>query len=150
MAAQLRAMTESDDLDDHDAVRLITEVRDRLLKSEPHLSSALIAETATSGDVRHDAMLGALAEEVAMPRSPGLPWASTPERFLEPWWFVSPYPAQRTIAFREAPGPLSLTFRTSWGCFGPPSWGCWVVMGCWWCRCWWGCRVGRGLGFVGR
>ena len=108
LAEQLRSMAANDNLDDHDAIRLVTDVRDRLFKTEPHQSSVLIADPATSGEVRYDAMLGALAEEVSMRHWHLVPpWASTPERFLKPWWFVSPYPAQRTIAFREAPGPYA-------------------------------------------
>lgn len=109
LADQLRALRAAGDLGDRDVVRMITEVRDRILLGSSGQASDLIDSAASSGDLRYDAMLAALAEELAMHHDLLVPpWASTPEKFLRPCWFVSPYPAQRTIAFREAPGPYAI------------------------------------------
>ena len=57
-----------------------------------------------TGDPRHDAYLGALAEHLATIH--GLdrpPWSLAPERFLDSFWFVSKVPGFRAIAIAQAP-----------------------------------------------
>ncbi len=56
------------------------------------------------GDARFDAAMAALVEflcdEVDLPW-PG--WTDAPERFIEPWWFVSGLPGYEAMALRDSP-----------------------------------------------
>lgn len=57
-----------------------------------------------TGDARHDAYLGALAEHLATAH--GLPrpgWSTEPGRFLDRFWFVSEVPGFRAVAIAQAP-----------------------------------------------
>lgn len=59
------------------------------------------------GDARFDAAMAALVEllcdEVGLPW-PG--WTDAPERFVEPWWFVSGLPGYEAMALRDSPVEL--------------------------------------------
>lgn len=57
-----------------------------------------------TGDPRHDAFLGALAEHLAVVH--GLPrpaWSVEPDRFLDRFWFLSDVPGLRAISIAQAP-----------------------------------------------
>lgn len=57
-----------------------------------------------TGDARHDAYLGALAEHLAVAH--GLvrpPWSIEAERFLDRFWFVSEVPGFRAVSISQAP-----------------------------------------------
>jgi|GEM_PF-375754 len=57
-----------------------------------------------TGDPRHDAYLGALAEHIAALYELERPsWSVEPDRFLETWWFVSDVPGFRAISIAQAP-----------------------------------------------
>jgi len=67
-------------------------------------AEAIAERPAPSGDPRHDAYLGALAEHLAVVH--GLtrpPWSVEPGRFLDRFWFVSDVPGFRAIAIAQAP-----------------------------------------------
>jgi len=65
---------------------------------------SLSARPEPTGDRRHDAYLGALAEHLATIHALARPpWSIEPERFLERFWFVSEVPGFRAIAIAQAP-----------------------------------------------
>jgi hypothetical protein len=67
-------------------------------------AEAIAERPPRSGDPRHDAFLGALAEHLAAVH--GLPrpaWSVDPERFLRRFWFVSEVPGFRATAIAQAP-----------------------------------------------
>ena len=57
-----------------------------------------------TGDPRHDAYLGALAEHLAAVHRLSRPaWSVEPERFLDRFWFVSEVPGFRAVSIAQAP-----------------------------------------------
>jgi hypothetical protein len=57
-----------------------------------------------TGDPRHDAYLGALAEHLAAVHGLSRPgWSVEPARFLDRFWFVSEVPGFRAVAIAQAP-----------------------------------------------
>ncbi len=75
------------------------------LRSEDRGRVAAIEERPEStGDPRHDAYLGALAEHLAVVHRLTRPsWAVEPDRFLDRFWFVSDVPGFRAMAIAQAP-----------------------------------------------
>jgi hypothetical protein len=58
----------------------------------------------STGDPRHDAFLGALAEHLAAVHRLTRPaWSVEPERFLDRFWFVSEVPGFRAVSIAQAP-----------------------------------------------
>jgi hypothetical protein len=67
-------------------------------------SSAISERPADTGDGRHDAFLGALAEHIsAVYGIPRPAWSVEPGRFLDTWWFVSEVPGFRAISISQFP-----------------------------------------------
>jgi hypothetical protein len=65
---------------------------------------AIVARPESTGDPRHDAYLGALAEHLAGVHSLERPrWSLDADRFLPSFWFVSEVPGFRAIAIAQAP-----------------------------------------------
>jgi hypothetical protein len=65
---------------------------------------AIVDEPAPTGDARHDAYLGALAEHLAVTHGLERPaWSVEPDRFLSRFWFVSETPGFRAISLAQAP-----------------------------------------------
>jgi len=67
-------------------------------------ADAIAERPELTGDPRHDAYLGALAEHLAAVH--GLsrpPWSVEPGRFLDRFWFVSEVPGFRAVAIAQAP-----------------------------------------------
>jgi len=65
---------------------------------------AIEGQPLLTGDVRHDAYLGALAEHLAAVHGLSRPtWSVEPERFLDRFWFVSEVPGFRATAIAQAP-----------------------------------------------
>lgn len=58
----------------------------------------------STGDARHDAYLGALAEHLAAAHGLDRPaWSIEPARFLDRFWFVSEIPGFRAVSIAQAP-----------------------------------------------
>lgn len=93
---------------DRDALRLIFGFADDFRGSSRPGQIALIAEEPPpTGDPRFDAALAGVAEFFAREvdvRTPG--WVESPERFVEPWWFVASRPSFH--AYTLAHTPISL------------------------------------------
>lgn len=75
-----------------------------LLQTDTQRARALAVRPRPTGDARHDAFLGALAEHLAATAGVERPaWACGPERFLDHFWFVSDVKGFRATAVAEAP-----------------------------------------------
>jgi len=73
-----------------------------------------------TGDPRYDAMLAALVEHLCS--GAGMPaprWVEDPERFVEPWWFVSGLASLHAGALAES--PISFARRGVFICDGALS-----------------------------
>jgi uncharacterized membrane protein YccC len=78
---------------------------------------AIAERPAGTGEARHDAYLGALAEHLAIAHGLERPmWSLEPDRFLARFWFVSRIPGFRAISIAQAPA----AFRRR-GVFVPES-----------------------------
>jgi hypothetical protein len=67
-------------------------------------SEAIAERPEPTGEERHDAFLGALAEPLAMRHGLERPaWSVEPYRFLDRFWFVSEVPGFRAISLAQAP-----------------------------------------------
>ena len=75
-----------------------------LLQNDAQRASAIAERPPPTGDPRHEAFLGAVAEHLAAASGIERPeWACEPERFLDPFWFVSDVRGFRAIALADAP-----------------------------------------------
>jgi hypothetical protein len=75
-----------------------------LLRDDRQRARALAERPRPTGDARHDAFLGALAEHLAATAGVERPsWACEPERFLDRFWFVSEVEGFRALALADAP-----------------------------------------------
>lgn len=67
-------------------------------------AAAIEQRPAPTGDPRHDAYLGALAEHIAAVHDLARPaWSIEPDRFLHRFWFVSEVPGFRAVSIAQAP-----------------------------------------------
>lgn len=75
-----------------------------LRESEDSRADAIVEKPLPTGDLRHDAYLGALAEHLAVIHSLQRPaWSVEEDRFLSSFWFVSEVPGFRAISIAQAP-----------------------------------------------
>jgi hypothetical protein len=67
-------------------------------------AEAIAQRPEPTGDPRHDAYLGALAEHLAAVHGLSRPgWSVEPGRFLDRFWFVSEVTGFRAVAIAQAP-----------------------------------------------
>jgi len=67
-------------------------------------AQAIAERPEPTGDARHDAFLGALAEHLAAAHGLDRPaWSVEGDRFLDRFWFVSDVPGFRALAIAQAP-----------------------------------------------
>jgi len=67
-------------------------------------AEAIAQRPESTGDSRHDAYLGALAEHLASVHGLSRPeWSVEPSRFLDRFWFVSEVPGFRAVAIAQTP-----------------------------------------------
>ncbi len=108
LPAILETVVDGSPAGDRDGFRVACEFLAAAAKSDRYDAAAMIAGEPDPVAAKWDALLGAVAEDVA--HRHGLPvpyWAGRPDRFVAPWWFVSPYPAQQIHAFATARGPYA-------------------------------------------
>jgi hypothetical protein len=75
-----------------------------LLADDRARMRAIAERPSPTGDRRHDAYLGALAEHLAAVHSLQRPsWSLEPQRFLDRFWFVSRERGFRAVAIAQAP-----------------------------------------------
>jgi hypothetical protein len=89
--------------DFHRAVREFLD--EFVLRGDERSRSDAIAERPVmTGEPRHDAYLGALAEHLATAHGLERPaWALEADRFLSRFWFVSDVPGFRAVSIAQAP-----------------------------------------------
>jgi transcriptional regulator with XRE-family HTH domain len=102
------ARTISEDLAggrEEDALRLLFGFADDFRGSSRPGRVALIEESPPStGDARFDAALAGAAELFAAEGAIAAPpWVDSPERFVEPWWFVASRPAFHAYTLANTP-----------------------------------------------
>jgi hypothetical protein len=95
--------------DEHEALRwvaqFIAEFRRAPLGDRPEL---VAGEPSPTGDRRWDAMLAGVVEQLCFDDGLAIPgWVMQPGRFLERWWFVTPYRSFLASAFAETPVALA-------------------------------------------
>jgi transcriptional regulator with XRE-family HTH domain len=106
------ALTIGQDLRDgreRDALRLLFGFADDFRGSARPGKIALLAdEPPLTGDARFDAAIAGVAELFAAEAAvPAPAWVEGPERFVEPWWFVSSRPAFHAYTLAHTPAVLA-------------------------------------------
>lgn len=72
--------------------------------SDSSRATAISERPAPTGDPRHDAYLGALAEHLSAVHNLHRPtWSLESQRFLDQFWFVSDTPGFRAVAIAQTP-----------------------------------------------
>lgn len=67
-------------------------------------AEAIAARPEPTGEPRHDAYLGALAEHLSTVHDLDRPpWSIEPDRFLDCFWFLSDVPGFRAVSIAQAP-----------------------------------------------
>jgi transcriptional regulator with XRE-family HTH domain len=92
-----------------DALFVLRELLDALylweeVRGESAVARVISVAPQATSDRRFDALVGGLAEHIAVTRSLERPsWVCAPERFLDAWWFPHPRRGFDAIALRDAP-----------------------------------------------
>ena len=95
--------------DRHEALRWVAQVGDLFAKAPPERRPAMVVEEPElTGDERWDAMLAATAEHLCYHHGLAIPaWSVAPSRFLDRWWFVSPYRSVHASALVSTPAAFA-------------------------------------------
>ncbi len=95
--------------DRHEALRWVAQfLADFERAPEAQRLGMVIDEPVTTGDQRWDAMLAATAEHLCFHHGLSVPrWSRSPGRFLDEWWFVSPYRSLHASAFVATPAAFA-------------------------------------------
>ncbi|HZL49031.1 MAG TPA: helix-turn-helix transcriptional regulator [Solirubrobacteraceae bacterium] len=91
--------------EEQNAIRLLFGFADDFRgSSRPGRSALIAAEPPATGDRRFDAALAATAEFFAAEGGIAVPdWVEGPDRFVEPWWFVTSRPAFHAYTLSHTP-----------------------------------------------
>ena len=93
--------------DDREALRWVAQTVAEFQRARSMDPAGLVAdEPPPTGDPRWDAMLAGVVEQLCFDDELAAGWAMRPSRFLEQWWFVTPYPSLHPSAFAETPVAL--------------------------------------------
>ncbi len=92
-----------------EALRLIAELSTRLTAmSGADVAVAVKDDPGSTGDQRWDALVAGLVERAAHAGGIRTPvWTAAPSRFLERWWFVTPYQSLHASALVDTPPELA-------------------------------------------
>ncbi|MGH9189737.1 MAG: helix-turn-helix domain-containing protein [Acidimicrobiales bacterium] len=92
-----------------EALRMAADLFTRLAALAPPDVAAFIADDpGSTGDQRWDALIGGLVERAAHRAGVRTPaWTAATTRFLDRWWFVTPYRSLHASALVEAPAELA-------------------------------------------
>ncbi len=72
------------------------------------LAAVIAANPGSTGDRRWDALVAGVVERVAHGAGVRIPaWTAEPSRFVDRWWFVSPYPSLHASALVATPPELA-------------------------------------------
>lgn len=109
VARQIRRCLLMSPPDRHEALRWVAQFIALFEKAPPSVRPAMVAEEPEpTGDERWDAMLAATAEHVSYHHGLAVPaWSAAPARFLDRWWFVSPYRSVHASALVSTPAAFA-------------------------------------------
>ncbi len=109
VATEIRQCLRLSPPDRHTALRWVAQFMDDFERAAPSRRAAMVAvEPGPTGDRRWDAMLAAVAEHLCYHHGLAVPsWSVDPTRFLDRWWFVSPYRSVHASAFVSTPAAFA-------------------------------------------
>lgn len=109
VAREIRRCLDMSPPDRHEALRWVAQFMDEFERAAPGRRAVMVAvEPGSTGDPRWDAMLAAAAEHLCYHHGLPVPsWSVDPARFLERWWFVSPYPSVHASALVNTPAAFA-------------------------------------------
>lgn len=92
-----------------EAFRLVAELASRLDRlSAQEFIEVTRADPGSIGERKWDALLAGVVERAAHRHGVRVPsWTATPDRFLDVWWFLSPYKTLHASAMVETPPELA-------------------------------------------
>jgi hypothetical protein len=95
--------------DEREALRWVAEFVAEFHRAAAADRAGLVAdEPPGTGDRRWDAMLAGVVEHLCFHHGLAPPrWTLQPDRFLDQWWFVTPYRSLHPSAFVETPAALA-------------------------------------------
>ncbi len=94
--------------DEHEALRLAAELWGRLAGIAGDLAAEIEDDPGSTGDLRWDALIGGLVERAAHAGGIRTPvWTAAKARFLDRWWFVTPYRSLHASALVDTPAELA-------------------------------------------
>ena len=95
--------------DEHEALRLAADLWTGLASMPAEqVADEIEADPGSTGDLRWDALVAGVVERaahVARVRTPM--WTGAQARFLEEWWFLTPYRSLHASALVETPAELA-------------------------------------------
>jgi transcriptional regulator with XRE-family HTH domain len=93
----------------NEALRWVVELIDEFRRTDPANRPAMVAqEPEPTGSRKWDALLAACVEWLCAAAGVAIPaWTRRPERFLDRWWFVTPYRSLHASAFVHTPAPFA-------------------------------------------
>ena len=94
--------------DEHAALRLAAELWGRLAGIAGDLAAEIEDDPGSTGDQRWDALIGGVVERAAHAAGSRAPvWTAAKSRFLDSWWFVTPYQSLHASALVDTPAELA-------------------------------------------
>lgn len=109
VALEIRRCLSMSRPDRHEALRWVTQFIALFENAPPSGRPAMVGEEPPlTGDERWDALLAATAEHLCYHHGLVVPaWAVAPTRFLDRWWFVSPYRSLHASALVSTPAAFA-------------------------------------------
>ncbi len=109
VATEIRRCLTTSPPDRHEALRWVAQFIAVFDKARPAQQPAMVAdEPDLTGDERWDALLAGTAEHLCYHHGLAVPaWTGAPTRFLEHWWFVSPYRSVHASALVSTPAAFA-------------------------------------------
>lgn len=109
LAVEIRRCLSQSPPDTHQALRWVAQFMADFGKSQAEGRAAMVAEEPEpTGDERWDALVAAAAEHLCYHHRLAPPsWSVAPGRFLERWWFVSPYRSVHASALVATPAAFA-------------------------------------------
>lgn len=96
--------------DEPEALRHVAQLVVEVERRTParRVAAALATEPPTTTDRRWDALLAGVVEWLSHRAGATTPaWTAAPDRFLEEWWFLTPYRSLHASALVNTPGELA-------------------------------------------
>lgn len=95
--------------EESEALRLAADLATRLAVMTPvEATRAIEQDPGSTGDQRWDALIAGVVERVAHRAAVRTPiWTAAPHRFLDRWWFLTPYRSLHASALVDTPAELA-------------------------------------------